>query len=291
MKKEEIPTVFKDISVDQNKMVVFKKNNIRRILHNNEWWFSVADVTQALTESPDPGAYWRKLKQRLQAEGSEVVTFCHELKLRAPDGKMRNTDCANTEGLFRIIQSIPSPKAEPFKRWLAKVGYERVQEIENPELASKRARTIYQAKGYSPDWIEKRMRSIAIREELTDEWNDRGVQDEKQYAILTAEISKAAFGITPSEYKKLKGLKRENLRDHMTDLELIFSMLGEASTTEITRNTDARGFDENRSAARKGGEIAGNARLALEQKSGKRVVSQKNYLPPSKEQKRIEEDK
>jgi methylphosphotriester-DNA--protein-cysteine methyltransferase len=270
-------------------MVVFKKSTIRRILHNDEWWFSVADVVQALTDSPDSGAYWRKLKQRLKEEGSEVVTFCHELKLQAPDGKMRNTDCANTEGLFRIIQSIPSPKAEPFKRWLAKVGYERIQEIENPELASKRARAIYQAKGHDAAWIEKRMRSIAIREELTDEWKNRGVQEDKQYAILTAEISQAAFGMTPSQYKKFKGLKRENLRDHMNDLELIFSMLGEASTTEITRNTDAYGFDESRTAARQGGRIAGNARLELEQKSGKRVVTRQNYLP-SPETKQIKQN-
>ncbi len=288
MTKKKTPAQLPDISADQHKMVVFKKSSIRRLLHNNEWWFSIADVVQALTDSSDSGAYWRKLKQRLKEEGSEVVTFCHELKLQAPDGKMRNTDCANTEGLFRIIQSVPSPKAEPFKRWLAKVGYERVQEIENPELASQRARAIYQAKGHSPDWIEKRMRSIAIREELTDEWKNRGVQEDKQYAILTAEISKAAFGMTPSQYKKFKGLKRENLRDHMSDLELIFSMLGEASTTEITRNTDAKGFGQSRSAARQGGKIAGNARHELEQKSGRRVVTRQNYLPPTRQTKRIE---
>lgn len=288
MTKKKTPSTASNVADDQNKMVVFKKSSIRRMLHNDEWWFSVADVVQALTDSPDAGAYWRKLKQRLKEEGSEVVTFCHELKLQAPDGKMRNTDCANTEGLFRIIQSIPSPKAEPFKRWLAKVGYERVQEIENPELASKRARAIYQAKGHDAAWIEKRMRSIAIREELTDEWKNRGVQEDKQYAILTAEISQAAFGMTPSQYKKFKGLRRENLRDHMTDLELIFSMLGEASTTEITRNTDAYGFGEARTAARQGGRIAGNARLELEQKSGKRVVTRQNYLA-SPETKQIEQ--
>jgi len=187
-------------------------------------------------------------------------------------------NCANTEGVFRIIQSIPSPKAEPFKRWLAKVGYERVQEIENPELATKRTRALYKAKGYSEGWIERRMRGIAIREELTDEWNNRGVKENTEYAILTAEISKAAFGLTPSEYKKLKGLDRENLRDHMTDLELIFSMLGEAATTEITRNRDAKGFVENKQAAAEGGGIAGDARKALETKTRKRVVSRQNYL-------------
>jgi len=231
-----------------------------------------------LTESPDAGAYWRKLKQRLKEEGSEVVTFCHGLKLEAPDGKMRTTDCADTEGIFRIIQSIPSPRAEPFKRWLAQVGYERVQEIENPELATKRTKALYKAKGYSDDWIEKRMRGIAIREELTDEWNNRGVKEQTEYAILTSEISKAAFGLTPSQYKKLKGLDRENLRDHMTDLELIFSMLGEAATTEITRNRDAQGFVENKQAAAEGGGIAGGARKALETKTRKRVVSKQNYL-------------
>lgn len=186
--------------------------------------------------------------------------------------------CANTEGIFRIIQSIPSPKAEPFKRWLAKVGYERIQEIEDPELASKRARAIYKAKGYPDNWIEKRMRSIAIREELTDEWRQRGIDEQKDYAILTAEISKAAFGMTPSEDKQHKNLKRENLRDHMTDLELIFSMLGEASTTEIARNKDAQGFDENHDAALEGGSVAGNARKELESKSGRSVISKDNYL-------------
>ena len=268
---------------DDASLVVFKKQSIRRTLHNHEWWFSVVDVVDALIESPDAGAYWRKLKQRLKADGSEVVTFCHELKLEAADGKKYNTDCANTESLFRIIQSIPSPKAEPFKRWLAKVGYERVQEIENPELASKRARALYKAKGYSDDWIEKRMRSIAIREELTDEWQNRGIKESKEFSILTAEISKAAFGMTPSQYKKHKNLKRDNLRDHMNDLELIFSMLGEASTIEITRNKDTKGFKENYYAAREGGSIAGNARKELEQKSGRSVISQQNYLPPQEE--------
>jgi len=208
----------------ETKLVVFKGKEIRRLFYNNEWWFSVVDVCAVLTESNDPGSYWRKLKQRLKEEGSELVTFCHGLKLIAPDGKFRETDCANTEGIFRIIQSIPSPKAEPFKRWLAKVGYERVQEIEDPELATKRTRELYKAKGYSDDWIEKRMRGIAIREELTDEWKGRGVKGKPEYAILTSEISKAAFGLTPGEYKNLKGLERENLRDHMNDLELIFSI-------------------------------------------------------------------
>ncbi len=266
--------------METTKIAVFKGKGIRKTIHKNEWWFSVVDVCEALTESPDAGAYWRKLKQRLKEEGSEVVTFCHGLKLEAPDGKMRDTDCADTEGIFRIIQSIPSPKAEPFKRWLAKIGYERIQEIEDPELATKRTKALYKAKGYSDNWIEKRMRGIAIREELTDEWDKRGVKEQNEYAILTAEISKAAFGLTPSQYKKLKGLDRENLRDHFDDLELIFSMLGEAATTEITRIKDAQGFTENQEAARKGGEVAGNARKELEHKTGKSVITGKNYLPP-----------
>jgi DNA-damage-inducible protein D len=225
------------------KVAVFRSKKIRKAIHSNEWWFSIADVCGALTDSVDAGAYWRKLKQRFLEEGSGVVTFCHGLKLPAPDGKMRETDCANTEGIFRIIQSIPSPKAEPFKRWLARVGYERVQEIEDPELATKRTRALYKAKGYSEDWVEKRMRGIAIREELTDEWKKHGVEKDKEYEILTAEISKAAFGLTPSQYKRLKGLNRQNLRDHMTDLELIFSMLGEASTTQITKVEHPNGFE------------------------------------------------
>jgi len=206
------------------------------------------------------------------------------LKLR---GGKQKVNCANTEGIFRIIQSIPSPKAEPFKRWLAKVGYERVQEIEDPELATKRTRAIYKAKGYSDAWIEKRMRRIAIRDELTGEWEKRDVKQEREYAILTAEIAKAAFGITPGEHQQLKGLKRENLRDHMTDLELIFSMLGEAATTEITRVDDAQGFDESKAAARKGGEVAGTARKDLEKKTGKRVVSPENYLNEPESRKRL----
>jgi len=260
------------------KIVLFKSRKIRRTIYQNEWWFSVVDACEALTDSVDAGAYWRKLKQRLIEEGSEVVTFCHGLKLQAPDGKMRKTDCANTEGIFRIVQSIPSPKAEPFKRWLAKVGYERMQEIENPELATKRTRMLYKLKGYSDDWIEKRMRGIAIREELTDEWKNRGAKEQQDYEILTAEISKATFGVTPSEYKKLKGLKRENLRDHMNDFELIFNMLGERSTTEIHRNENSQGIPKLKNDAEVGGNIAGGARKQLEKKLGKSIVSKQNYL-------------
>jgi len=259
-------------------IALFNGKQIRKTLHNDEWWFSVVDVCGALTDSVDPNAYWRKLKQRLIEDSGQPVTFCHGLKLTAPDGKQRETDCANTEGIFRIIQSIPSPKAEPFKKWLAKVGYDRVKEIEDPELASIRAREIYQAKGYPEDWIEKRMRSIAIREELTDEWKGRGVKENREYAILTAEISKATFGLTPNEYKNVKGLKRQNLRDHMNDLELIFSMLGEAATTEITRAKNAQGFVESKTAAKEGGSVAGRARKELEHKSGRKVISKENYL-------------
>ncbi len=260
-------------------IALFKGKEIRKTIHNNEWWFSVSDVVEALTDSRDARQYIKRIRSRDSELNSYWGTICTPLEMTAKDGKKRPINSANTEGMFRIIQSIPSPKAEPFKRWLAKVGYERIQEIEDPELATKRARAIYKAKGYPDAWIEKRMRSIAIREELTDEWKDRGVAEQKDYAILTAEISKAAFGVTPSEYKRLKGLERQNLRDHMNDLELIFSMLGEAATTEITRNRDTRGFDENKQAAVDGGSVAGTARKELEAQSGKKVVSKENYLP------------
>ena len=225
------------------KIALFKKREIRKVLHNKEWWFSVIDVVRVLTDSFDANDYWYKMKIRVKDEEKiELSTICRQLKLKSSDGKNYETDCANTEGIFRIVQSIPSSKAEPFKRWLARVGYERVQEIENPELATKRTRMLYKLKGYPEDWIEKRMRGIAIREELTDEWQKRGAQTERDYEILTAEISQATFDMTPGQYKKLKGLKRENLRDHMNDFELIFTMLGERATTEIHRNEDSRGL-------------------------------------------------
>ena len=252
---------------------------------DQKWYFAIIDVIEILTESIKPRDYWYRLKKREKGNGVELSTNCRQLKMKAKDGKMRDTEIADTEALLRIIQSIPSPKTEPFKRWLAKVGYERLEEIENPELALKRTREIYKAKGYSDNWIEKRMRSIAIRDELTNEWKKRGVREKIEYAILTAEISKATFGLTPSQYKQVKDLKRENLRDHMTDLELIFSMLGEASTTEITRKTDAEKFLENKKAAKKGGKIAGDARKALEKETGKNVVSNENYLPEKKNKK------
>lgn len=268
------------------KIAIFKGKNIRKILFNGEWWFSVVDVIEALTDSTQPSKYWTAMKARVQSEdGFQLSTICRQLKLMATDGKLRETDCADTEGVFRIIQSIPSPKAEPFKRWLAKVGYERVQEIENPELATKRTRMLYKLKGYSDDWIEKRMRGIAIREELTDEWKNRGAKDTQDYEILTAEISKATFGLTPSEYKKLKGLKRENLRDHMDDFELIFNMLGERSTTEIHRQENSKGVIKLKQDANRGGKVAGIARKELEKELGRSVVTKQNFLK-NREQKK-----
>ena len=230
-----------------SKIAVFKGMEIRKIIYNEEWWFAINDVIAALTDSNDPAQYYKRMKSRdtelkkLTEQGGVQFVPPLRLGIETTGGKQKMY-CWNTEGIFRLIQSIPSPKAEPFKRWLAKVGYERVQEIEDPELATKRTRMLYKAKGYSDDWIEKRMRGIAIREELTDEWKQRGAKEQKDYAILTAEISKATFGMTPAEYKKFKKLKRENLRDHMTDLELIFSMLGERATTEITQTKDTKGF-------------------------------------------------
>ncbi|MFH1979777.1 MAG: Bro-N domain-containing protein, partial [Patescibacteria group bacterium] len=256
------------------KIAIFQKKEIRKTIYNNEWWFSIIDIIEVLTGTARSRKYWNDLKKKLINEGySEVSEKIGQLKLLANDGKQYLTDCANTETIFRIIQTIPSPKAEPFKRWLARVGYERIKEIEDPELATKRTRSIYKAKGYSNAWIEKRMRGIEVRETLTNEWQARGVKENQEYAILTAEISKATFGMTPSEYQKFKGLKRENLRDHMNDLELIFTMLGEASTTEIAKNKNAQGFGENKFAAQKGGSVAGKARQDLEKKSNKKVVT------------------
>lgn len=272
---------------EQNALVVFQDKNIRRIWHNSAWWFSVVDIVSVLSESADGRNYWKVLKNRLKEEGSQVVTNCNQLKLPASDGKYYETDCATTETIFRIIQSIPSKNAEPFKRWLAKVGYERVQEIEDPELTQKRMRELYKAKGYSDEWIEKCVRGIAVRGELTSEWDKRGIKTDREFAILTSEISKATFDLTPNEYKKHKGLQRENLRDHMNDLELIFTMLGEASTTRIAKNKDAQGFQPNKVAAKEGGEVAGIARKELEKRSGEKVVSKKNYLDAPEKQKRI----
>ena len=274
-----------DTGTPAERIVVFQEKTIHRTWHNNEWWFAIVDVVAVLTGSVQPEGYVKDLRHRDKELAKGWGQIATPLRVET-EGGVQRVNCANTEGLFRIIQSIPSPKAEPFKRWLAQVGYERVKEIENPELASARARELYQAKGYPQAWIEKRLRSIAVRGELTDEWQARGVEEGKEYSILTAEIARATFGVTPGTHRRLKGLDKvktgNNLRDHMTDLELIFTMLGEASTTEIARRKDAQGFDDNRSVAKEGGTIAGNARKELETKSGKPVVSKANYLTPAK---------
>lgn len=273
----------------ENRLAIFQGKEVRRVIHQNEWWFSVIDVIRALTDSDRPDGYWVAMKARVKNESDfQSSTICRKLRLISSDGKKYATDCANTEGLFRIIQSIPSPKAEPFKCWLAKVGYERVKEIEDPELAIKRTRTLYKLKGYNEAWIEKRLRGIAIREELTDEWQKREITKQREFAILTAEISKATFDMTPSEYRKYKGLDRENLRDHMDDMELIFSMLGEAATTKISRAKDAQGFIENQSVAKAGGKIAGDARRNLELEAGEKVSTKENYLVKPQNQRKIQ---
>ena len=265
--------------INSAKIALFEDKQIRKEMFQGEWWFSVIDLVGALTDSAQPSKYWTAMKARVQSEGEfQLSTICRQLKLESTDGKKYETDCSNTEGLFRIIQSIPSPKAEPLKLWLAKAGYERIQEIEDPELATKRTRELYKLKGYSDAWIEKRMRGISIREELTDEWKNRGAKDHNDYQILTSEISKATFGLTPTEYKKVKGLKRENLRDHMSDLELIFNMLGERATTEIHRSEDSKGIEKLKIDAKAGGDIAGGAREKLEAKLGRSVVTRQNFL-------------
>jgi len=265
-----------------NKLVIFQSKEIRRIWHEDEWYYSVVDIVAALTDSTTPRDYWYKMKIRVKEEdGFEPSTVCRQLKMEATDGKMRATDCSNTEGVLRIIQSIPSPKAEPFKRWLAKVGYERIEEIENPELAQQRMKEIYEKKGYPKDWIDKRLRGIAIRQNLTDEWKKRGIEEQKDYAILTAEISNATFGMTPAEYKKHKNLpekSKANLRDHMDDLELIFTMLGERVTTEISQKEKPDTFPQNKKVARRGGKVAGNARKETEKELGRSVISRQNLL-------------
>lgn len=262
---------------------LFEDSKIRSVWDEKEeqWYFSVVDVVAVLTESVNPRDYWFKMKKRVHSEdGIELSTICRQLKMQSSDGKFYNTDAANVKALLRIIQSIPSPKAEPFKQWLAQVGYERILEIENPELAQERMKELYEKKGYPKDWIDKRLRGIAIRQNLTDEWKERGITKEKDYAILTAEISKATFGLTPSEYKAVKGLtkKNQNLRDHMTDLELIFTMLGERVTTEISQQEKPDSFDENKDVARRGGNVAGIARKETEKELGHSVISSENYL-------------
>lgn len=270
-----------------NKIIIFQEKEIRRVWHKEQWYFSIIDVIQALTESPQPSRYWNELREKLVEESGKNELFANteKLKMASLDGKFRATDAANTEGMLRIIQSIPSPKAEPFKQWLAQVGYERIQEIENPELAAQRARDYYKALGYDEGWVDKRLQSIAIRGQLTDEWKGRGVKEGQEYAILTAEISKATFGLNPSEYKELKDLKRENLRDHMTELELIFTMLGEVGTRKEAEKKDAKGLSENRKAAIEGGAAAGDALQAYEKRTGERVVTPQNFKKQIKEAK------
>ena len=262
----------------KTKVAIFRNRKIRKIIHRNEWWFVVEDIVLALIDSNDSKQYIQRMRLRDPELSKGWVQIVHTLPIETSGGKQK-MNCANTEGIFRIIQAIPSSKAEPFKRWLARVGYERIQEIEDPELAQKRARALYKAKGYPEDWIERRMRSVAIREELTDEWQKHGVELAREYEILTAEISKATFGVTPSEYKKIKGLKRENLRDHMNDLELLFSQLGEAATTEITKTEHPQGFEKNKKVSKRGGKIAGDARSNLEKETGRKVITSQNYLP------------
>ncbi len=264
---------------------LFESKKIRSFWdeETEKWYFAIVDVVEALTDSVKPRDYWYRLKKREKAKsGVELSTICRQFKLKAANNRMYDTDCGDIEATLRIIQSIPSPKAEPFKRWLAEVGRERLEEIENPELAVERMRELYRAKGYDEEWIDKRMQSIAIRNELTDEWQQRGVKPGRDFGILTAVISRETFNISPKQHKEIKLLKRENLRDHMTPLELVLTMLGEASTTEIARNEDAQGFQENKEAAKQGGQVAGSARRDIEARTGRPVVSSQNYLPRKK---------
>ena len=262
-----------------SKIVVFQDKQIRRVWVDDDWYFSIVDIVCVLTGSPEPRKYWNKVKTR-EFTDLQLSPIWRQLKLPAADGKQYRTDCATTQAMFRIIQSIPSPKAEPFKQWLAQVGYERVQEIENPELAQERMKAIYEAKGYPKDWIDKRLRGIAIRQNLTDEWKERGIREERDFAILTAEIARATFGVTPSEHRAIKRLtkKGQNLRDHMTDLELIFTMLGERVTTEISQQEKPDTFAESKQVARRGGNVAGVARRETERELGHSVVSGQNFL-------------
>ena len=263
-----------------NEIKLFEGRKIRSAWDNEkeEWYFSIIDIVGVLTDSKNPGAYWRKLKQRLKEEGNEVVTICHTLKMQAADGKTRKTDVADMQGIFRIIQSVPSPKAEPFKMWLAEVGKERIDEIIDPELTIDRALDTYLKKGYSREWINQRLQAIQVRKELTDTWQDHGIKAGKEYAILTNEISKAWSGMTTREYKNLKGLKKENLRDNMSTLEIVLNMLAEATTTELTKTKNPQGLDENKKVAKDGGSIAGNARKEIEKETGQPVITSKNAI-------------
>ena len=260
-----------------SEIALFEQKEIRRVWQDEEWYFSVSDVVKALTDSTDPKQYIKKMRARDPELSNNWGTICTPVQMIAADGKQRKIQAANSEGLLRIIQSIPSPKAEPFKHWLAAIGAERIREIADPEIAALRAQDLYRKKGYPDDWIALRARGVATRAELTNEWKNRGIEKSSDYAILTAEISKAAFGMTPAEYKRLKGLKSENLRDHMSTLELLFTELSEAATTEIARNDDAQGMAENADAARRGGKIAGDARENLERQTGRSVSTSDNY--------------
>ncbi len=274
---------------NSNKIILFQSKQIRRVWHDDEWYYSVVDIIEALTESPTPRQYWGKLKQREFIE-FQLSPIWVQLKLESADGKKYATDCVNTKNAFRLIQSIPSRKAEPFKMWLAKVGKERLDEIENPQIAQQRMKLIYEQKGYSKDWIDKRLRGMAIRQNLTDEWKERGIEHKNDYAILTAEISKATFGMTPSEYKKHKNIPAESkasLRDNMNDLELIFTMLGEKVTTKISEKEKPEGMPKNKKVAKRGGSVAGKARKEAEKELGGSVISDENYLQGKKDGKKL----
>lgn len=262
----------------ENKIKVFENRQVRTLWNaeEEEWYFSVIDVVAILTDSEDPKNYWYVLKNRLKKEGSELLTFCKGLKMRAPDGKMRQTDCLDTKGVLRLVQSIPSPKAEPFKMWLAQVGSERLDEIADPEKAIMRGAEFYRAKGYTEGWINQRLQTIEMRKELTDEWKARGIERDKGYAILTNEMTKAWSGLSVQEYKELKGLKKENLRDNMTNIELVLNMLAEVTTTTLSRQEQPEGFDESKNVAIRGGKVANTAREEYEKTTGVKVVSPLN---------------
>lgn len=263
---------------ETSRLAVFDGKQIRKAFHEGEWWFSIIDVIDVLVGGDRPRKYWNDLKKKLAAESYfEVSEKIGQLKMAAPDGKQRLTDCANTETLFRIIQSIPSPKVEPLKRWLAKVGKERLDEIENPELAMGRMQDLYEKKGYPKEWIDKRLRGIAVRQDLTDEWKERGAASSKEFAILTNEIMQGTFDLKVDEYKQVKSLQRENLRDHMTDIELILTMLAEATTTKLHRDRDSQGIEPLTKDAKDGGAVAGRTRKDIEQQTGKPVISSENF--------------
>lgn len=276
--------------VENQALAIFEGKNLRKIRENGEWYFSLVDIIEILTDSPTPRKYWDKVKRKLKEEGANQTSLIwRQFKLKASDGRLRATDCANTEGVLRIIMSVPSPKAEPFREWLANVGAEYIEETENPELAIERMREIYKAKGYPDEWIERRMQTIEIRRQLTDEWQKRGIKEGQEYAVLTATIAKGTFGITPSEHSAVKSLEKQNLRDHMTPLELIFTALGEELTRDEVVKNDAQGFNENHEAAVKGGSIAGEARERVETLRGNKIVSSENFLNKIEEQEKIED--